>query len=191
MAVANASSLVELSASWLVPAVARRADGIAIRPDQVKAGEIKLDGIPREWPSAMTNLGKTLSGSAGPDLGMRGAIAYDETNLYVGAEFKDDKLVRTASCGESEDHASLLIAFPRGGGGYSVHEIDLFPGDPGRAPGCVKSKARRRGRRWQDRRSPQGHTGRVHLRGGDPVEHVPRGRAHPGRPSRRASLCRR
>ena len=129
-----AAAKAALLALLLVPAVAR-ADGIAIRPDLVKAGEIKLDGIPREWPSAMTNLGKTLSGSAGPDLGMRGAIAYDETNLYVGAEFKDDKLVRTASCGESEDHAALLIAFPRGGGGYAVHEINLFPG---------RSRARRR-----------------------------------------------
>jgi len=88
----------------------------------------------------MTPLGKTLVGSAGGELGMRGTIAYDETNIYVGGEFKDDKLVRTAGCGEAEDHAALLLAFPRGGGGYSLHEVSLFPGDPGKAPGCVKAK---------------------------------------------------
>jgi phosphoserine phosphatase len=116
------------------------ADGIAIRLDLVKPGEIKLDGVPREWPSAMTQLGKVLQGSPSSDLGMRGAIAYDETNLYVGAEFKDERLVRTSACGEGEDHASLIIAFPKGGGGYGVHEINLFPGDPGKTAGCVRRK---------------------------------------------------
>ena len=46
------------------------ADGIAIRPDSMKPGEIKLDGIPREWPSAMTQLGKVLQGSPSADLGI-------------------------------------------------------------------------------------------------------------------------
>jgi Ca2+-transporting ATPase len=117
-----------------------RADGIAIRPEMVKPGEIKLDGVPREWPSAMTQLGKIVSGKPGPELGMRGAIVYDETNLYVGAEFKDDRLARTSACGEAEDHASLILAFPKGGGSFGVHEIDLFPGDPGKTAGCVKRK---------------------------------------------------
>src|SRR5262249_48967098 len=111
-----------------------------IRPDLMKPGEIKLDGVPREWPSAMTQLGKVIAGSPSNDLGMRGAIAYDETNLYVGAEFKDERLVRTGACGGGEDHASLCIAFPKGGGGYSVHEINLFPGDPGKSAGCIRRK---------------------------------------------------
>jgi hypothetical protein len=118
---------------------AARANGIAIRPDMVEPGAIKIDGVPREWPAGMTLLGKTLIGSPGPELGMRGAFVYDETNLYVGAEFKDSQLVRI-SCGEAEDHASLLLAFPRPAGGYSLHEVELFPGDPGRARGCVKMK---------------------------------------------------
>ncbi|HKQ67791.1 MAG TPA: HAD-IC family P-type ATPase, partial [Polyangiaceae bacterium] len=119
--------------------LAARADGIAIRPDLVKAGEIKFDGIPREWPSAMTPLAKTIAGTARHDLAMRGAIAYDDVNLYVGAEFKDERLVRTPGCGESEDHASLILAFPRGSS-FAVHEIGLFPGDPGKSAGCVKTK---------------------------------------------------
>ena len=135
----QAALALVLLASLLVCGLAR-ADGVAIRPDMLKPGEIKLDGIPREWPGAMTQLGKTLAGSPGPDLGMRGAIAYDETHLYVGAEFRDDRLVRTGACAEGEDHASLLIAFPKGGGGYALHEINLFPGDPGKISGCIKHK---------------------------------------------------
>ena len=57
------------------------ADGIGIRLDLVKPGEIKVDGIPREWPSAMTELGKSIVGSSGPNMGMRGAIAYDDSTL--------------------------------------------------------------------------------------------------------------
>jgi hypothetical protein len=34
----------------------------------------------------------------------------------------------------------LVIAFPRVAGGYSAHEIELFPGEPGKRAGCVKMK---------------------------------------------------
>ena len=93
----------------------------------------------REWPTALTTLGKTISGSPGRETAMRGTIAYDETNVYIAAEFNDEKLVRTAKCGDAEDHASLLLAFPSHGS-YTQHEVDLFPGDPGKAAGCVKMK---------------------------------------------------
>ena len=122
----------------LLPGLAR-ADGLAIRPDLLKPGEIKLDGMIREWPTALTTLGKTISGSPGQDTKMRGTIAYDETNIYIAAEFNDEKLVRTAKCVDAEDHASLLLAFPNHGS-YTLHEVDLFPGDPGKAAGCVKMK---------------------------------------------------
>src|SRR6185503_1201687 len=122
----------------LLPSLAH-ADGIAIRPDLLKPGEIRLDGMIREWPTALTMLGKTVSGSPGQDTKMRGTIAYDETNIYIAAEFNDDKFVRTAKCVDAEDHASLLLAFP-GHGSYALHEVDLFPGDPGKAAGCVKMK---------------------------------------------------
>ena len=52
---ANASSLVGISRRGSSSCrAAARADGIAIRPDLLKPGEIELDGIPREWPAAMT-----------------------------------------------------------------------------------------------------------------------------------------
>jgi P-type Ca2+ transporter type 2C len=122
----------------LLPTLAR-ADGIAIRPDLLKPGEIRIDGMIREWPTALTPLGKTISGAPGRDTAMRGTIAYDETNIYIAAEFNDEKLVRTARCTDAEDHASLVLAFP-GHGSYTQHEVDLFPGDPGKAAGCVKMK---------------------------------------------------
>jgi Ca2+-transporting ATPase len=115
------------------------ADGIAIRPDLLKPGEIRLDGMIKEWPTALTTLGKTISGSPGRDTAMRGTIAYDETNIFIAAEFNDEKLVRTAKCGDAEDHASLVLAFPSRGS-YVQHEVDLFPGDPGKAAGCVKMR---------------------------------------------------
>jgi P-type Ca2+ transporter type 2C len=117
-----------------------RADGIAIRLDLVQPREIKIDGVPREWPSAMVDLGKVIQGSPRSDLGMRGALAYDDENLYVAAEIKDNHFVHTSPCADGEDHAALVIAFPKPAGGFALHEIELYPGDPGKIAGCVKRK---------------------------------------------------
>jgi Ca2+-transporting ATPase len=138
--VVSKAAVVSLVFGIVCASRSARADGVAVRLDLVKPNEIKLDGIPREWPGAMIPLGKNLVGSGGANLGMRGELAYDETNLYVAGEIKDDHLTRTAACGDSEDHAALVIAFPRPGGGAAVHEVNLFPGDPGRTAGCVKTK---------------------------------------------------
>lgn len=117
------------------------AGGVAVRLDLVSPGAIKLDGLPREWPSAMAPLDERVAGSAsGADLGARAAVAYDDANVYVAFDVTDDKLVRTARCAESEDHASIVLAFPNGSGGYASHEVDLYAGDPGKVAGCVKAK---------------------------------------------------
>ena len=69
---------------------------------------------PRERPTALTTLGKTISGSPGHDPEMRGTIAYDETPTSTSAaEFngREAGAHRQAAC-DAEDHASLLLAFP-------------------------------------------------------------------------------
>ncbi len=117
-----------------------RADGVSVHMSLVKPGEIRVDGVTEEWPSAMTDLNKTVLGAAGPSLGMRAALTYDETNLYVAAEIKDSRILRTRGCAEADDHAALVIAFPRPSGGFAMHEISLYPGEPGRSAGCVKHR---------------------------------------------------
>lgn len=110
-----------------------------LRLDLVAPRSIRLDGIPREWPSPLKPVTTILQGSrpAESDLRATAAIAYDDTNLYVALDVTDDRLVRTAACSTTDDHASLVIAFPKAQGGHAKHEVALFPGDPGKLPGCV------------------------------------------------------
>ena len=125
-------------ALWVAPSRAGEV-GVEVPLDLVEAGSLKLDGIPREWPGSMTPLGVDVRGSiAHGDPTVRVALAYDDAALYVGAEVVDDKLVRTASCGDADDHLTLTLAFPRAAGGFTSHTITLVPGDPGRLAGCVR-----------------------------------------------------
>jgi hypothetical protein len=124
----------------LLAAKSARADGIAIRLASVKPGEIKLDGIPREWPGTLTLLEKTVRGSAGGDVRMRGTVAYDDDALYVAGDINDEHFVRGQGCAPTDDHAELAIAFPRTSGGFSLYEVEIHPGVPGRVGGCAVLK---------------------------------------------------
>jgi hypothetical protein len=102
----------------------------------------KIDGVLKEWTAPMAPLASKLSGATGgADLAAAVALATDETNLYVALDVTDDKLVRTKSLAETEDHARLTIVFPGEGGAPSTTvELLLFAGDPGNVAGAVKRR---------------------------------------------------
>lgn len=105
------------------------AEGTGLRADLVPPKAIKLDGVPKEWPSGLVALGKNVKGKAGkPDLEARGAITYDSSNIYVAADVTDDALKAGA------DHIALTIGFPGG----ATSEVLLYPGDPGKTAGAAK-----------------------------------------------------
>lgn len=107
------------------------AEGTALRADLVEAKSIKLDGIPKEWTSLVT-LSYTLKGHLGkPDLEARVGLAYDANNLYVAADVTDDVLR-----GGGGDRVEVVLGFPGG----AVHEVELYPGDPGKVPGAARTK---------------------------------------------------
>lgn len=114
--------------------------GRALHAEPMFGEKIRIDGVIREWPGKLTELGDTLKGNAsGGDPRVSGGVGYDDTQLYVVLKVFDDKIVRTKAAGDGEDHATLSIAFPKAhGGGFTTREIDLFPGDPGRVAGVVK-----------------------------------------------------
>jgi len=100
--------------------------------------KLRIDGVLKEWPGRMTSLGDTLRGKASEnDAKVTGQLAYDDNNIYLAFDVVDDKLVRTRAASDGEDHAQLLIAFPKGGG-FHTYEVSLHPGDPGKLPGAVK-----------------------------------------------------
>lgn len=106
------------------------AEGIALKASMVAPKAIKLDGAPKEWPSGLVSVPRSVKGKVGkPDLEARAVVAYDSTNIYIGADITDDVL-RAGS-----DHVALVIGFPGG----TTHEIQLYPGDPGKSPGAAKT----------------------------------------------------
>ncbi len=106
------------------------ADGTSLRADLVGARDLKLDGVPKEWPEALTPLSHALKGRAArPDLEARATVAYDDARVYVAADVTDDKLVAGG------DHVELVIGFPGG----ATRSIAIYPGDPGKSPGSARS----------------------------------------------------
>lgn len=131
---------VAVAALWANPSWA--ADGLMLPLDPVKSGSIKIDGVIKDWTTAMTPLEKKVSGSpgSGNDLAVRGGVGVDADYVYVAMDIIDKKLMRTKSYGNSEDRATLVLAFPDDSGNYTAVEVDLFAGDPGNVAGAVRIK---------------------------------------------------
>jgi hypothetical protein len=127
-----------VTAAFAFPAEA--ADGAMLPAVLANDVKIRLDGQPKEIPGSWTSLEVLISGKRpkGGAAFAQGAIAYDDSNLYVAMRLEDDKIVRTAAAGPNEDHATLSIAFPLKNRSYRSYQVDLFPGNPGKLPGVVK-----------------------------------------------------
>lgn len=126
--------------SILLGATASAADGSMLPAVLASDTKIKLDGIPKEIPGSWNSLDKVISGKAPKQLAAfaQGAIAYDDTHLFVAMRLDDGKIVRTAVAGPNEDHATLSLAFPLKARSYRTYQVDLYPGLPGKLPGVVK-----------------------------------------------------
>jgi hypothetical protein len=109
-----------------------------------KDNPVKLDGVLDEWP-ARAPAKLVVKGTPGADLAFAMAIQYDDRRMYLAGEVADDSFVRTARFAEGEDHASLTLAFPSGGGHFATYEVGLFAGKPGESTGEVKFVGARRG----------------------------------------------
>jgi hypothetical protein len=128
-------SAMAAMAALLLAAGNATAGGRWLVAEPVQGEKIRVDGDLREWPAKLTILGETREGAA---LEARTVVGYDDANLYLALRVSDKRVARTAAAKQSEDHATLTIAFPRGHGNYSTYEVDVFPGDPGKLPALVK-----------------------------------------------------
>lgn len=99
-----------------------------------EAGEgsaIRVDGSLREWRGV-----RFIDVGEGADASMRIALAYDGGGLYVGAEVRDERMIRTASPGTSEDAVIVTLAMPARRG-FDAVEIWLWAGESGRTAARV------------------------------------------------------
>lgn len=106
------------------------AAGTSIKATLVEASSIKLDGIPKEWPALMTLDHKVKGAPTKADLQAQAAISYDSSNIFIAADITDDALRGGG------DRISVVIGFPGG----AVHEVELFPGEPGKSAAAAKTK---------------------------------------------------
>ncbi len=122
------------------PLAANAAEGIMLPAVLASDVKIRLDGQPKEIPGSWSALETVISGRSAKKGAAfaQGAIAYDDTNLYLAMKLEDDKIVRTAGAGSNEDHATLSIAFPLKARSYRTYQVELYPGSPGKLPGVVK-----------------------------------------------------
>lgn len=113
-------------------AVASTASAAApFRIDKVDKAPV-IDGVPGEWQRELSKLGNAVKGSAtAADLAAKGAVAYDDKNLYVAVDVSDDVL----RGGGDGDRVDLVLAF-----GGSTQTLSLFPGQPGKSAGKATLK---------------------------------------------------
>jgi hypothetical protein len=130
---------VLLAGVVLIAAREAGAAGVALDADPLTGAKIRVDGMLREWPARFIPLSETLRGSAGDDPHVAARVGYDENSVYVALKIRDNRLVRSAKASKDEDHASLYLAFPSREGRFTLHEIEIYPGDPGKIAGVVKS----------------------------------------------------
>ncbi len=104
---------------------------------------IRIDGALREWPRRFFSpVGR------GRDGAMRVALAHSRAGLYLAADVRDDRLVRTPPAGRDEDAVVFHVAVPRGRG-WSRGALWCWPG--GGTSGLGRARAEvavARGRRF-------------------------------------------
>ncbi|MCB9591451.1 MAG: hypothetical protein H6719_01855 [Sandaracinaceae bacterium] len=92
---------------------------------------VRIDGSLGDWRDAtFTEVG------SGDDASMRFAVAADDRGLYVGAEVRDDRLVRTGNPGAREDAVILTLSIGEGRR-TQLSDIYLFAGVSGRSAARV------------------------------------------------------
>ncbi len=94
-------------------------------------GSIHVDGALREWRGV-----RFIDVGEGADASMRIGFAYDAHGLYVAAEVRDDRMIRTRAPSMNEDAIVLTLALPAGRG-LSATEIWLWAGQPGQSAAII------------------------------------------------------
>jgi hypothetical protein len=111
--------IVSFALCSIIAAQASAQTGIRV----VQVERVRVDGALRDWRNArFTPLGE------GDDASMRFAIGHDARGFYIAAEVRDERVVRTARPGTSED--AIIFTFAQG---RRASDVYLFSGVSGQA----------------------------------------------------------
>lgn len=129
----RAMRLLPLVLMMLAPSIASAQ--VALPLARVEPSSVRIDGALREWGDVRrANVGSGTDGS------MTVALGYSDAGLYLIAEVTDDRLIRTASHGDTEDVIIVTLAFPSGRTLRGT-ELWLYSGESGRSAAVVTSGA--------------------------------------------------
>jgi len=113
---------------------------LALPLAEVDGGTIRIDGALRDWSAV-----RRIDVGSGSDGAMSFALARSAEGLYLIAEVTDDRFVRTADHGATEDVIIVTLAFPstapRGDRALRGVELWFYAGDSGRSAAVVTSGA--------------------------------------------------
>ncbi len=108
------------------------------------SSRVTLDGVLREWSgtlAAVDSSSQVLDGApawrGADDASFAFAIGRDDAALYLAAEVRDDRVVRTRAHRPADDALILTVAYPAGRL-WTAWEIALQPGEPGSFAGAVR-----------------------------------------------------
>ncbi len=134
--------------SLLLAAARAEADPLVDVVDR-GAARVVLDGVVREWSGALAAVDEASQVTAGAgawrgadDASFAFAVARDDEGLYLAAEVRDDRVVRTRQHRPTDDALVLTIAFPNGRL-WTAWEVSLQPGEPGAFAGAVRYRVPR------------------------------------------------
>lgn len=106
-----------------------------LRVDVVDKAPV-LDGVPGEWQRELGKLGGVKGSPSAADLSAKGAVAYDDKNIYVAVDVTDDALKGGGSSSKGDgDKVELVVVV-----GTQATSVSIFPGDPGKTPGKATIK---------------------------------------------------
>ena len=142
------SALVVALSLLSAPAVTHAQLGL--RVNELAQGAVRVDGMLRDWQGLpFAEVG------AAQDSSMRYALGYDVSGLFVAAEVRDERFVRTSAMGANEDSIVVTLAMPDRTGFRRI-DIWLFAGEIGRTAGAAFVGSRPNGRRVDQARVVEG-----------------------------------
>src|SRR5690606_19777051 len=105
---------------------------VAIPVHFAGSGAVRVDGSARDWASV-----RRIDLGSGDDASMMYSLAEDRDALYLLAEVRDERIIRSPTAGGKEDAVVLTFASPNGPS-HEITQVWLAPGIAGQSKAVAR-----------------------------------------------------